>query len=114
MGNIPICDGHRNHPTRRNRYEVWVDYNWQGTVTPSKAYYTFDPPARAYVDVLQDKVGQDYEANSIYDLDCDGYIGWGDIAVLSENWLGGPGLVGDLNNDGIVNFLDFALWAVAW
>ena len=24
-------------------YEVWVDYNWSGTVTPTKEKYTFDP-----------------------------------------------------------------------
>ena len=46
------------------------------------------------------------------DLDSDGFIGWGDIAVMRENWLGtGPG---DINNDGIVNFLDFAELGLAW
>jgi hypothetical protein len=68
-------------------YEVWVDYNWSGTVTPSKAHYTFEPNNRAYIDVLEDKTGQDYLADNIYDLDCDGSIGFGDVAVISENWL---------------------------
>ncbi|GAG16931.1 unnamed protein product, partial [marine sediment metagenome] len=59
-------------------YEVWVDYNWSGTVTPSKAHYTFDPNSNAYTDVLDDVIDQNYTATNIYDLDCDGSIGYGD------------------------------------
>ena len=68
-------------------YEVWVDYNWSGTVTPSKAHYTFEPNLMSYVDVLADQPDQNYAAHNIYDLDYDCYIGWGDVAVISENWL---------------------------
>jgi hypothetical protein len=96
-------------------YEVWVSYNWSGTVTPSKAHYTFDPVNRAYTDVLDDKTGQDYLANNIYDLDCDGSIGYGDIAVIGENWLQtGPNIPGDFDKNNIVNFLDFADFALVW
>jgi hypothetical protein len=99
-------------------YEVGVDYNWSGTVTPSKVYYTFDPINIAYNNVLEDKTGQDYEATNIYDLDCDGYIGWGDVAVMSEDWLepGGPDVPSDIHKDdnNIVNFLDFADFALVW
>ncbi|MCX5634400.1 MAG: GxGYxYP family putative glycoside hydrolase [Planctomycetota bacterium] len=49
---------------------------------------------------------------SIYDLDCNGYIGLGDIAVMGENWLNSG--QGDFNNDGIVNFNDFAELVNAW
>ncbi|GAI11211.1 unnamed protein product, partial [marine sediment metagenome] len=62
-------------------YEVWIDSNWSGTVTPGKAHYTFDPSNRAYTDVLEDKMGQDYEANNIYDLDCDGSVDLSDLKV---------------------------------
>ena len=68
-------------------YEVWVDYNWSGTVTPSKQQYTFEPNLMSYVDVLADQPDQNYVAHNIYDLDYDCYIGWGDVAVISENWL---------------------------
>jgi hypothetical protein len=30
-------------------YEVWVDYAWSGTVTPTKAHYTFDSNRMDYV-----------------------------------------------------------------
>jgi hypothetical protein len=94
-------------------YEVWVGYKWSGTVTPAKENYTFSPTSMVYLNVLDDVIDQNYTATNIYDLDCDGSIGWGDIAVLSENWLG-PGPVGDFNSDGIVNFLDFARLALVW
>ena len=98
-------------------YEVWVDYNWSGTVTPSKAHYTFDPNSRAYTDVLEDKTGQDYLADNIYDLDCDGSIGFGDIAIISENWLEtSEDIPGDFYKDeaNTVNLLDFADFANVW
>jgi hypothetical protein len=97
-------------------YKVWVDYNWSGTVTPGKANYTFDPNSRAYAYVLDDVVDQNYTATNIYDLDCDGSIGFGDLRIISENWLDGPGLPGDFYKDegDIVNFLDFAEFANHW
>jgi hypothetical protein len=97
-------------------YEVWVDYNWSGTVTPTKKNYTFDPNMMTYMGVLNDEVDQDYIATNIYDLDCDGSIGWGDVGIISENWLDGPDLPGDFykDDDDIVNFLDFAEFGLAW
>jgi hypothetical protein len=41
----------------------------------------------SYANVLGDIADQNYVANNIYDLDCDGTIGYGDVAVISENWL---------------------------
>ena len=99
-------------------YEVWVDSAWSGTVTPSKTHYTFDPNSMSYANVLGDIADQNYVANNIYDLDCDGTIGYGDVAVISENWLtlGGPDVPSDFykDNDNIVNFLDFADFANVW
>jgi hypothetical protein len=97
-------------------YEVWVDYNWSGTVTPTKGHHTFNPGEMVYVDVLADQTEQNYQAINIYDLDCDCTIGYGDLAVIAENWLKTPANIneGDLNNDNIVNFLDFAEFAKYW
>jgi hypothetical protein len=98
-------------------YEVWVDYDWSGTVTPSKAYYTFDPNNRAYSNVLEDKTSQDYLADNIYDLDCDGLIGWGDVGVIADNWLDYDETTENLcnfNGDEIVNFADYAEFANVW
>ncbi|MCK4628671.1 MAG: hypothetical protein KAT56_06680 [Sedimentisphaerales bacterium] len=98
-------------------YEVWVDYNWSGTVTPSKVHYTFDPNYIGYTDVLEDWAGENYVADNIYDLDCDGSIGFGDLAVMCKNWLEtGPDVPGDFykDDDDIVNLLDFAEFALIW
>jgi hypothetical protein len=98
-------------------YEVWVDCNWSGTVTPSKVYCTFEPNSRSYANVIADQNDQNYIASNVYDLDCDGSIGWGDVAVIGENWLvSGPNVPGDIHkdDDNIVNFLDFADFATAW
>jgi len=98
-------------------YEVMVDYNWSGTVTPSKINYTFDPNSKAYTNVLENKTGQDYLADNIYDLNCDDFISYGDVAIMCENWLvSGPDVPGDIRNDdgNIVNFLDFAKFAEVW
>jgi hypothetical protein len=90
-------------------YEVWVDYDWSGMVTPSRKNYTFDPNRISYVDVQANVQDQNYIANNIYDLDCDGTISLGDFAVMFDNWLmTGPGIPGDLVPDEIINFLDFA------
>jgi len=96
-------------------YEVRVDYGWSGTITPAKKYYTFEPNGISYVVILADQPDQNYVAYNIYDLDCDGSIGWGDVAVIADNWLlQGPGIPGDFDADEIVNFLDFAEFGNVW
>lgn len=46
-------------------YSCDVPYNWSGTVTPSKAGYTFDPENRIYTNVVAEIPNQDYEAYSV-------------------------------------------------
>ena len=98
-------------------YELSVPYNWFGTVTPTKAQYIFGPSKEIYRNVTDDQPTQNYQGTDIgiYDLDDDGFIGWGDVAVMYENWLGiDPNIEGDFNNDGIVDFLDFAEFSLSW
>jgi len=98
-------------------YEVWVDYGWSGTVTPGKTHYTFVDPNNVYTNVIVNKV-DDYTATNIYDIDLDASIGFGDVKIISNNWLlVGVGLSGgDIYNDedDIVNILDFACFAGVW
>ncbi|MBN2455278.1 MAG: hypothetical protein JXB29_01870, partial [Sedimentisphaerales bacterium] len=52
------------------------------------------------------------------DLDGDGFTSIGDIAIMNEYWLcdpnADPNVKGNLNNDDIVNFLDFAEFGLVW
>jgi hypothetical protein len=60
-------------------------------------------------------MNQNYSAYNIYDLDCDGSIGWGDVAVIADNWLSqGPGVPADFDTSHIVDFLDFAEFGNVW
>jgi hypothetical protein len=95
-------------------YEVWVNAGWSGTVTPAKAYYTFEAVSTDYEDVQADQRA-DYIGENIYDLDCDGSVGWGDVLAMADNWLStDPGATGNLVPDGSVNFLDLAYLASIW
>lgn len=98
-------------------YEVWVDYDFSGTVTPSKQHYAFDPNEMIYVNVLSDQFVQDYTATNIYDLDCNGSIDLGDLAILCQYWLQtGQDVPGDFykDEDDIVNLPDLAVFAEVW
>lgn len=97
------------------RYEVSVPYGWSGTVIPTKAEYDFKPLKRTYSNVIANQWHRNYKDISVYDLDDDGSIGWGDIAVMREHWLDtGSGIEGDVNNDEIVDFLDLAEFIFVW
>ncbi len=98
-------------------YEISVSSFWSGTVTPSKLNYTFSPNSMSYSNVQADVTGQNYAASNVYDLDCDGSIGWGDIGVIADNWLStGTNIPGDLYKDeyNIVNLRDLAQFSSAW
>jgi lysophospholipase L1-like esterase len=96
-------------------YEVWVSEEWQGTITPAKANFTFTPSSLNYDNVLTDIVDQNYTADSVYDLDCSGNIDWGDISVIAQNWLQNDELMtGGFIIDGRIDFLDFAEFADVW
>jgi hypothetical protein len=121
--NMPIAgvmvsadnDGGQNITGTNGLYDIWVSYAWSGTVTPEKLHYTFNPAGLSYIDVLADQADKNYAANNIYDLDCDGSIGIGDLGVMAENWLmAGPQIKGDFVPDETVNFLDFAEFGLVW
>ncbi len=44
-------------------YSLQVPYNWSGTVTPSKAGYTFLPAVKMFTNVTTNMVGQDFTAS---------------------------------------------------
>ena len=97
-------------------YSDTVDYGFTGTVTPTKEDYTFEPSSRTYPAVTADQVNQDYVGTNIYDLNDDGVIAdWDDLAVICGNWLQtGQDIEGDLYKDDIVDFKDFAKFALVW
>ena len=46
-------------------YSFTVSYNWSGTVTPSKAGYTFSPTSRTYTNVLTNQTAQNYTPTAV-------------------------------------------------
>jgi formylglycine-generating enzyme required for sulfatase activity len=50
-------------------YSLWVPYEWSGTVTVSKAGYTFKPESRSYTNVTSPQTEQNYTASSGKDED---------------------------------------------
>ncbi|MFC1636855.1 hypothetical protein ACFL5Z_18680, partial [Planctomycetota bacterium] len=50
---LPITD-------KDGKYRATVAFGWSGTVTPTKAGYTFDPPSLSYSHVINDQQNQDY------------------------------------------------------
>ncbi len=58
----PVTDG-------SGAYEATVSAGWSGTVTPTHAYYTFDPASITYTDVASDQTAQDYDATLIATAD---------------------------------------------
>ena len=55
LPNNPVTDQNGN-------YSDSVKYGWNGTVTPVKAGYTFEPPKTTYTKVTSDQINQDYTA----------------------------------------------------
>jgi hypothetical protein len=110
--------GGQNVTDTNGLYEVWVGYAWTGTVTLEKLHYAFNPAALSYTGTLADQTDRNYAANNIYDLDCDGSIGWGDVLTLSNNWLYdtgiSPDIKSDINKDNTVDFIDFAEFGLVW
>jgi hypothetical protein len=81
-------------------------------VTPVKKGWFFDPNGRSYINITGDYTDQNYTAELPADLDYNLYVDIYDLEILCENWLKSGD--GDLDNNGIVDFLDFAEFALAW
>ena len=46
-------------------YSLAVSYSWSGTVTPSKADYSFSPVSKGYSNVVADEINENYTATQI-------------------------------------------------
>ncbi len=59
-----VMKGLPNNPVTNESgmYSVTVNYGWTGTVTPTKAGYSFDPPNRQYTGLVSAQANQDYIA----------------------------------------------------
>ncbi len=49
-------------------YSIIVPYGWSGTITPSKANYTFSPASRSYSNVTANQTAQNYTATPFYSI----------------------------------------------
>jgi hypothetical protein len=93
-------------------YNTTIEDGWSGSVMPVKKGYAFEPVSRSYANVTSTQTSQNYAARLKADLDRNGNIEINDLTIMAGNWLGTA--EGDINNDGIVNFLDFAELGQVW
>jgi len=107
-----ICDGMTDS---NGYYQLTVPYGWSETVIPTKTDCTFHPAQKTYDNVIANQVNQNYTNIETYDLDDSGFIGYGDIEVMRNNWL--DDAVGnrcDFDDSASVNFKDYAEFANVW
>jgi hypothetical protein len=95
------------------QYSLSVNYDWSGTVTPTRADYNFAPTNTVYNNVTSNQSAQDYTATHICDLYPDGVIDFHDLDVLCEAWLTSDPDA-DFNDDNIVNFADYEKFSQNW
>ena len=62
-----VLEGFANNPSTNSDgyYAIAVDSCWNGTVTPQKAGYSFNPPAWTYADVSEDQLERDFLGSPI-------------------------------------------------
>jgi len=66
------------------KYFKYVPANWNGTVVPTKLFYTFLPVNRNYTNVNEIITGQDYTASYVPTFSISGYIRFTNGGALSE------------------------------
>ncbi len=79
----PVTDASGN-------YTVTVDYGWSGTVTPSKANCSFNPPTRTYSNQMQSLAAENYSA-SLLSFTISGQVKTGTTPVAGVTMNGLPG-----------------------
>jgi hypothetical protein len=68
-----------------------------------------------YLDNFEVDSGTPIDWPIVGDLNEDGYIDWLDVKVICDNWLDvGEAIAGDLNGDDVVDFEDFSVLAIYW
>jgi hypothetical protein len=81
-------------------YSFIVSYNWAGTVTVSKAGFTFSPPSRFYTNILLNQTNQNYTATAIT-FTISGNTGVGGATL---NWIDGAAKTTTADSSGNYSF----------
>jgi hypothetical protein len=66
----------------------------------------------AYLDNFVTNAGELIGWPPVTDLDDNGYIELNDLALMADNWLRAG--AGDFDEDGVVDFADYAEFVLAW
>jgi len=95
-------------------YELHVQYNWSGSVTPARENYACNPITIPCTQVTSNQEDQDYLITLKADLQPDGIINLLDLLVLKQDWLHTGPSIADMNHDNKVNLADVAILARSW
>jgi hypothetical protein len=81
-------------------YSFTVSYNFTGTVTPTKAGYTFTPSSKSYTNVLANQTSQNYTATAItYTIS-----GNAGVAGATLSWTDGTAKTTTADGSGVYSF----------
>jgi hypothetical protein len=91
-----VMNGLPRNPTTNasGYYSAIMDEGWSGTVTPTKAGYTFSPSSQTYTDVSSDQTGEDYTA-TILTYAISGKVSTGDASIKMQAAGGVSGVMMD-------------------
>ena len=81
MNGLP---GNPSTTSPNGQYTASVPYGWSGTVTPTKAGYTFSPPSQAYSNVTSNHVNI-YTGTALHKIGAEGYGGLPQEFALLQN-----------------------------
>ena len=84
----------------RRVFSFQVPTGWSGTVTPSKAGYTFEPASMTYTNVLADQTGQNYSPIGVM-ITITGYAG---VAGATLSYTDGTPKTATADGSGVYTF----------
>ncbi len=112
---LAATDGPSTTTDPNGFYQLTVPGGWSGTVTPSRANWTFEPAERSFSFMLADAADRDFAGYLPGDADGDATVGYADFQILYDHWSqSGDWAQGDFDGNGVIGFGDFQILLDHW